>query len=141
MHVCPPYCLKYRGIWNYLERQNKFAYHWEMFFTCSIASGEKNDRIAVQERKLQRKEKIHCEQFFSFGCIFYEYADSAMCWKFSLVCALALYMLNQSKLYLGRHVCLSICLWFCRNSYLSGDTMFNEDMRQRLQARPFLFWL
>ena len=28
-----------------------------------------------------------------------------------------------------------------RNSYLSGDTSFNEDMRQRLQARPFLFWL
>ena len=64
-----------------------------------------------------------------------------MCWKFSLVCALALYRLNQSKLYLGRHICLSICLCFYRNSYLSGDTGFNEDMRQRLQARPFFFWL
>ena len=28
-----------------------------------------------------------------------------MGWKFSLVCALALYMLNQSKLNLGRHIC------------------------------------
>ena len=47
-----------------------------------------------------------------------------MGWKFSLVCALALYMLNQSKLYLGRHICLSICLWFYRSNYLCGKYKF-----------------
>lgn len=30
--------------------------------------------------------------------------------KFGLVCALALYRLNQSKLYLVRHICLAVCL-------------------------------
>ena len=61
--------------------------------------------------------------------------------KFSLVCALALYMLNQSKLYLGRHICLSICLWFYRNNHHCGKCKFQWRCKTETTARPFLFWL
>ena len=64
-----------------------------------------------------------------------------MGWKFSLVCALALYMLNQSKLYLGRHICLSICLWFYRNNHHCGKCKFQWRCKTETTARPFLFWL
>ena len=64
-----------------------------------------------------------------------------MRWKFSLVCALALYMLNQSKLYLGRHICLSICLWFYRSNYLCRKHKFQWRYETKTTAHFFLFWL
>ena len=60
-----------------------------------------------------------------------------MRWKFSLVCALALYMLNQSKLYLGRHICLSICLWFYRSNHLWGKYKFQWRCKAETTARLF----
>ena len=62
-----------------------------------------------------------------------------MRWKFSLVCVLALYMLNQSKLYLGRHICLSICLWFYRSNYLCGKYKFQWRCKAETTARLFSF--
>lgn len=61
-----------------------------------------------------------------------------MGWKFSLVCPLALYMLNQSKLYLGRHICLSICLWFYRSNHLCGKYKFQWRCKAETTARFFL---
>ena len=62
-------------------------------------------------------------------------------WKFSLVCALALYMLNQSKLYLGMHICLYICLWLYRNNHHCGKYKFQWRCKAETTAYPFLFWL
>lgn len=52
---------------------------------------------------------------------------------------LALYMLNQSKLNLGRHICLSICLWLDRNGYLCEEQNSNRDIPTRLRFVIFSF--
>ena len=62
-----------------------------------------------------------------------------MGWKFSLICALALYMLNKSKLYLGRHICLSICLWFYRNDYLCEEHKFQRKCEAETTPAIFSF--
>ena len=86
---------------------------------------------------MQRKEKIHSRFASSYACIFCVQLDDRNCWKFSLVCALALYMLNQSKLYLGRHICLSICLRFYRSNYLCGKYKFQWRCKAETTARLF----
>lgn len=48
-------------------------------------------------------------------------------------------MLNQSKLNLGRHICLSICLWLDRNSYLYEGQNSNRDIPIRLRVVIFSF--
>jgi len=48
--------------------------------------------------------------WFSLLAVRFQKAERVKSRKFGLVCALALYMLNQSKLYLGRHICFSVCL-------------------------------
>lgn len=86
----------------------------------------------IEMENAAKRENMQWTFILSFLAVYFSSSQIVeMRWKFSLVCALALYMLNQSKLYLGRHICLYICLWFYRNSYLSGDTSFNGDMRQK----------
>ena len=48
-------------------------------------------------------------------------------------------MLNQSKLYLGRHIAFLYAYGFIEATTFAENTSFNEDMRQRPQPIfPFL---
>lgn len=72
---------------------------------------------------MQRKEKIAIE-LFSLLAVRLKWGDDRQAGpKNSLVYPLALYMLNQSKLYTGRQICLpkSLCLY--ENDY------FCEEMK------------
>ena len=97
--------------------------------------------LEISETKTAAKRENMQWTFLLFWLYVWRIAPVVeMGWKFSLVCALALYMLNQSKLYLGRHICLSICLWY-RNNYHCGKCKFQWRCKTETTARPFLFWL
>ena len=82
--------------------------------------------------ELQRKEKIAIE-LFSLLAVRLKWGDDRQVGpKNSLVYPLALYMLKQSKLYIGGQICLPISLCLYENDY------FCEEMKKRL---AFLFWL
>lgn len=50
-------------------------------------------------------------------------------------------MLNQSKLNIGRHICLSICLDLIEIANFAKDKNSNEDYTHKTKVRAFLFWL
>ena len=139
--------LRYFNLISHLQGRYVFVHYlFErcLSFTTWVECALKVKQTGLRRRKynikqkLQRKEKICGEPlavYFASGQIM------EMRWKFSLVCALALYMLNQSKLYLGRHICLSICLWFYRSNYLCRKHKFQWRYETKTTAHFFLFWL
>ena len=96
----------------------------------------------IEMENAAKRENMQWTFILSFLAVYFSSSQIVeMRWKFSLVCALALYMLNQSKLYLGRHICLSICLWFYRSNYLCRKHKFQWRYETKTTAHFFLFWL
>lgn len=96
----------------------------------------------IEMENAAKRENMQWTFILSFLAVYFSSSQIVeMRWKFSLVCALALYMLNQSKLYLDRHICLSICLWFYRNNHYCGKCKFQWRCKTETTARAFFFWL
>lgn len=141
MHACPPHSPnigEYGTIsrdWINLPATGK----------CFSSAQSRLERktIGLQFRKGSCSEKRkYAVDFLLFSLYILWIVRWCMRWKFSLVCALALYMLNQSKLYLDRHICLSICLWFYRNNHFCGKYKFQWRCKAETTHSPsFFFWL
>lgn len=82
---------------------------------------------------------IGSSHFFSFGCNSVKQVVATKI-QFSLVWSVSsIYKLNQSKLYLDRHICLSVCLWLLR--YKRFWLSIKGKHRLKRNRMFFFFWL
>ena len=117
---------------------NYCHYTWYKLLSVTIGLQVNLCSRMIEIENAAKRENMQWTFILSFLAVYFSNSQIVeMRWKFSFVCALALYMLNQSKLYLGRRICLSTCLWFYRNNYFCEEHKFQWRYEAKATSLSF----